>query len=282
MTPRLAFPMSDWSYQTVFRPLLFRMSPTTARDFALGSMGLLSRLPLGPRLIDFLGHMRPGGELRTSLGAVAYASPVGIGGPIDARLLAPAALARFGAGFLEVGPITVEPVAGGRVTVNASDESIVFDEPRENPGVETALKRLRSIDVPVFARIALDAEALAGDATDISAMIGKLDGVCAGFILDAGHGSQATEAIARAASSAREAGARMLFAAVFPDSVDAASAALRDMIAAGRVDGVVLDGRDVDDSGRHRWGKPCFAGALDAVRRLRAALPPGHRRRRRR
>ena len=51
--------MPDWFYRTVSRPVLFRCRPSAARDFALGFMGVLCRLPLGPAVIDFLGHMRP-------------------------------------------------------------------------------------------------------------------------------------------------------------------------------------------------------------------------------
>ena len=56
--------MPDWSYGTVFRPLLFRLPFPFARDFCLGFMGRLASLPLGGAVIDFLGHMRPDPRLR--------------------------------------------------------------------------------------------------------------------------------------------------------------------------------------------------------------------------
>jgi hypothetical protein len=40
--------MPDWFYRTVSRPLLFRLPAKAARDFALGFMGTLARLPGGP------------------------------------------------------------------------------------------------------------------------------------------------------------------------------------------------------------------------------------------
>ena len=52
-------PMPDWFYQPIARPLLFRLPAERARSLALGFMGRLARLPLGPAVIEFLGHMRP-------------------------------------------------------------------------------------------------------------------------------------------------------------------------------------------------------------------------------
>ena len=59
--------MPDWFYRTVTRPAFFRLPAERARDFALGFMGRLSRLPLGPAAIDFLGHMRADPRLSRSL-----------------------------------------------------------------------------------------------------------------------------------------------------------------------------------------------------------------------
>src|SRR5437763_53153 len=39
--------MPDWFYRTVSRPLLFRLPANRARDFALGFLGRLARLPFG-------------------------------------------------------------------------------------------------------------------------------------------------------------------------------------------------------------------------------------------
>jgi len=51
--------MPDWSYQTIFRPVILRLGPVAGRMLALGAIGRLSRLPLGRRVIQLLGHMRP-------------------------------------------------------------------------------------------------------------------------------------------------------------------------------------------------------------------------------
>src|SRR3954449_11346770 len=96
--------MPDWFYRTVSQPVLFRVSAPRARDFALGVMGRLARLPGGPSLIDFLGHMRADPRLRRSFLGVELPTSVGLGPRLDADARALPALARFGVGFLDVGP----------------------------------------------------------------------------------------------------------------------------------------------------------------------------------
>jgi dihydroorotate dehydrogenase len=99
--------MPDWSYRTLFQPLLFSFSAETGRDLALGAMGRLSRLPFGPTIIDLFGHMRPDARLQTHLQQLPIDSPVGIGHLVDPHGVATAAITRFGIGLIEVGPIAV-------------------------------------------------------------------------------------------------------------------------------------------------------------------------------
>jgi hypothetical protein len=56
--------MPDWFYRTVSQPVLFRLPAEKARDLALGFMGRLARWPLGPAVIDFMGHMGADPRLR--------------------------------------------------------------------------------------------------------------------------------------------------------------------------------------------------------------------------
>ena len=64
--------MPDWSYRTVFRPLLLRLPFPLARDLCFGFMGGLARLPLGGTVIDFLGHMRPDARLETTVAGLSF------------------------------------------------------------------------------------------------------------------------------------------------------------------------------------------------------------------
>src|SRR5262249_29075579 len=149
--------MPDWFYRTVSRPLLFRLPARAARDFALGFMGRLSRLPLGPALIDFLGHMRAFPRLRRSFLGVSFPAPIGLGVGLDGSAAAPAALARFGIGFLEVGPVTPEPYRAAQPLERRADqEAVWYPDPPDNPGLEVFAQRLARasrLDIPVIVRL---------------------------------------------------------------------------------------------------------------------------------
>lgn len=92
--------MPDWSYQTVFRPILIRLPFETARNLSLGFMGGLARLPGGGLVISLLGHIKPDSELRRHVAGLAISSPVGLGAGIDTQNVAIDALGKFGFGLL--------------------------------------------------------------------------------------------------------------------------------------------------------------------------------------
>ncbi|PYI55209.1 hypothetical protein [Paenibacillus flagellatus] len=138
--------MPDWSYRTLFRPLLFAMPSRTARAVTLGAMGALSRLPGGTLLIKTLGHMDRYRDLESDrLGGLRTGYPVGLGGPVDAHGQAPAALAQFGFGYVEVGPVTPEPIAGGGpIVLDAEREELHYPVRHESDGIEAVLARERA------------------------------------------------------------------------------------------------------------------------------------------
>ena len=80
--------MPDWFYRTVSRPLLFYLPAHRARSLALGFMGGLARLPFGPAVIDFLGHMRADARLRQSFLGIDFPTAVGLGPWLDTRAIA--------------------------------------------------------------------------------------------------------------------------------------------------------------------------------------------------
>ena len=102
--------MPDWSYRTLFRPVLFRLPSSTARDLCLKVMGALAGSPVGRFVIDFLGHMRPDLRLTRTFQGLEFPSPVGLGCGTDIEAVAVPALSRFGFGFIEVGPVTCRPL----------------------------------------------------------------------------------------------------------------------------------------------------------------------------
>lgn len=138
--------MPDWFYRTVTRPLLFKLPAVQARDFALKFMGRLARLPLGPAAIDFLGHMRADPRLRQSFLGIDFPTAVGLGPGLDAEARALPALARFGFGFLEVGPIIADSAqpAPGRAPIARQEEqqTIWSPDPPASLGLAEARTRL--------------------------------------------------------------------------------------------------------------------------------------------
>src|SRR5207237_8947192 len=98
--------MPDWSYQPIFRPLLFRLPAAAARDLTLGVMGRLAALPFGPGLIDVLGHMRAPETVGLAAFGLQFPSPVGLEAGLDVYAAGLRALAHFGFGFVAAGPVT--------------------------------------------------------------------------------------------------------------------------------------------------------------------------------
>ena len=136
--------MPDWFYRTVTRPVFFRLPAERARDLALGFMGRLARLPLGPAAIDFLGHMRADPRLRQSFLGLDFSTAVGLGPGLDAKAVALPALARFGFGFLDVGPVTVAGSAGARPLARHADQEAVWSCRRRGCSWAVATIRARA------------------------------------------------------------------------------------------------------------------------------------------
>jgi dihydroorotate dehydrogenase len=150
--------MPDWSYRTVCRPLFFRLPPRLARGLCLGVVGTLARLPLGGKLIDLLGHMQPDPRLRRDVLGIAFASPVGLGAGLDVDAIALRALARFGFGLMEVGPVLREPIPTRDVERRAMRQALWLPEPPPNIGLaklQRALERAGPLPLPVMARLAV-------------------------------------------------------------------------------------------------------------------------------
>ncbi|MBE1444656.1 hypothetical protein [Paenibacillus sp. OAS669] len=136
--------MPDWSYQTLFRPALFRLPSRIARDFTLNAMGALSRLPGGSLVIRTLGHMEPAPMLESKLAGVRITYPVGLSGSLDPRGVAHRAIAQFGIGFIEIGPVTLEPVESDRpIERDIEKEAIIYPPDPVNAGLEETVRRLK-------------------------------------------------------------------------------------------------------------------------------------------
>ena len=149
--------MPDWFYRTVSQPILFSWPASRARDFALGFMGTLSRLPLGPYLIDFLGHMRADPRLQQSFLDTTFPTAIGIGPWLDTHAVAVRALSRFGVGFIEVGPVTLDRNVAARLIRRVEDrEAFWIDNEPDTISLVDCNRRLRDVSdlaVPVIVRL---------------------------------------------------------------------------------------------------------------------------------
>jgi dihydroorotate dehydrogenase len=154
--------MPDWFYRTVTQPVLFRLPAVQARDFTLGFLGGLARVPFGPAVIDFLGHMRADPRLRESFLGVGFPTVVGLGPGLDARAAALPALSRFGFGFLEVGPVTLKGSAGSQPIVRHVDqEALGSPDPPASLSLAAVAPRVAEasrMGLPVIVRLGSAAE----------------------------------------------------------------------------------------------------------------------------
>lgn len=136
--------MPDWSYHTLFKPLLFRLSGRRARDLTLHAIGGLSRIPGGTFVIRTMGHMEMSPHLASELAGVPIACPVGLSGGLDPHGTAHKALAQFGLGFIELGPVTVRAVCShASITRMTGEQAIVYADGYENDGADAIAARLR-------------------------------------------------------------------------------------------------------------------------------------------
>jgi dihydroorotate dehydrogenase len=276
--------MPDWSYRTVFRPLLFRLPFPLARNLALGSMGLLSRLPLGGAVIDFLGHMRPDPRLRTPLGPLQLSSPVVIGPWLDRKIVATAALSRFGVGMIELAPGGSAAASDARcehegrpcLRIPAGDATIATNRNFE------LLERTRSV-VPLMLRLAPSPGSVPETTNFLCNLSLHVLPNCRAAI------SLATleQAIAEQwpqeewrkhvesiqfAMPQTPPGAQPLFLVLPADADSARALPYLQSAAEHSIAGLVVDGRISDGDAGWLIGRPAFEPALALTRRLREEL----------
>lgn len=190
--------MPDWSYQSLFRPLLFRFPSRFSRTLTLKAMGTLSSIPGGTFVIRTLGHMEPSPHLEQKLAGISLTSSVGLSGGLDPQGVAHKALAQFGFGFIEHGPITVKQIKSDKpITNDILNETIRYPDYYENDGVEQYAERMGKPghSLPQLARIAPMPHASCEQALiELKSMLVQLSAAgAAGFYVDVLHSSRSLE-----------------------------------------------------------------------------------------
>ncbi|KZE64257.1 hypothetical protein AWM68_14260 [Fictibacillus phosphorivorans] len=172
--------MPDWSYHTFFKPLLFRMKPETSRDLTLHTMNTLAKLSFGRSIIQFFGHMRPSEKLAQNVAGITFPSPVGISGALDPNLNGTAAFANLGFGFIEIGPVSLEPQSLEKPILRQIEkEALWYQHLNTNLGLDAALVKLQSMKRSIPIGIAIHGET----ETEFMRLVQQLDYYADFFIL---------------------------------------------------------------------------------------------------
>jgi hypothetical protein len=231
-------------------------------------MGRLARLPFGGAIIDFMGHMRADERLACTYEGIEFPSAVGLGPHLDSAAVALPALARFGVGFLEVGPISVIGSASTQPMERRADqEAIWLPDPPETLSLAAAASRLAEasrLGLPMIARLAPQS----GD--ECTTMIRELGPHVHLFSLQMHAESwpieRWTDLVQSAIGAARETGRSMLLCV--PADSDDSSTRIDAALRAG-ITGVLIDGTVRAGSGGRLIGTPAREAALAHVHQFR-------------
>jgi len=284
--------MPDWFYRTVTQPLLFRLPAETSRACALGAMGTLAKLPGGPQAIDFLGHMRPDERLACRIAGLNFPTRLGLGPRLDPGGMAWPALARFGFGFLEVGPVSAKQ--GERHSAVRQPNQCQRDPPRQAilfsaaaqpftaAALRTKLAPLRKLDLRVLVRIA-EPHAKSLDELIECCMqtIRDLRGTVDAFTLDVlsnftqlgASPINCESALSRIIVAAQEISCPVFLCIPTTQSWEEALPFLHAAIQASCT-GVLIDGIQTTGNQQFLAGKPGFSATLQFVERCRQEFGP--------
>ncbi|HKB40602.1 MAG TPA: hypothetical protein VKD72_29520, partial [Gemmataceae bacterium] len=199
-----------------------------------------------------------------------------------------AALARFGIGFLEVGPVTPEPYRAAQPLERRADqEAVWYPDPPDNPGLEVFAQRLARasrLDIPVIVRLGCVPGATpAGAADDCRRVVERLAPHADLFSVAMPDHATATawgrdgwrEHVRAARQAARSLSPPRPLLACVPAGPDLAEAERLAVAAVEEgADGVLMDGgvRTTSQAGLLR-GRPAREPALRLVRHLRQHRP---------
>jgi dihydroorotate dehydrogenase len=183
--------MPDWTYQTLFKPLLFTLPPDRARALTMGALDALSRLPLGTRVIRFMGHMDPPPHISQRRMNIDFSGPVGLSAALTAEGKGLQAASHFGLGFAELGMVSTSGPAEPRQVMRIVDkQTLTYTSRHELMTMDQCLYILRdqgplSIPIAVRLKISVDRE-IEQSIADLRLLLEALHEHADFFILDFG------------------------------------------------------------------------------------------------
>lgn len=148
--------MPDWSYHTLFKPVLTRLPDSNGREFIHRGMNLISSILGGSWIVKNLGHTEPSPKLKKNVLGISISNPVGLSGKIDPLLTGTKAFKHLGLGFIEVGPVTTDANKSNAPQFTRDKDNIVFAHTLESLGIEGTvdkLKKIQGFNKPIFIRI---------------------------------------------------------------------------------------------------------------------------------
>ena len=180
---------------------------------------------------------------------------------------ATAALAQFGFGFLEIGPVHMK--GNNRpdtITLNTIEESIVYDTVDLSLSVNEVadiLRRSAPSGQPVLARLS------GNEDNDLPGLISQLMPHVDGFVVDPAQADTAIQTLSQS-----ETAPRLLFVRIGPSDVsdDEAGQSLKESLRSHRSLGFIIDASV--DTQPTMIGKPLKQLTLDAVQRCRDGFGP--------
>ena len=123
-------------YQSLVRPILFRLPPESAHELALHSLPLFSK---------FVGRPFESSVLNTDLFNLWFRNPVGLAAGFDKDGIALESLAALGFGFIEAGTVTFHPQPGNpkpHMFRLAADQALINRAGFNNAGAAAFARRV--------------------------------------------------------------------------------------------------------------------------------------------
>ncbi|PGL69409.1 dihydroorotate dehydrogenase [Bacillus sp. AFS055030] len=148
--------MPDWSYHTIFKPLLSKFPSKLSREFIHQSMNKISIMPLGPSLIEFLGHLNTDNSLEKEIHHLKMKNQIGLASKIDPYLSGTSAFMNLGFGVIEIGPISISDTAtNNSPLIDLKHNQLIGIEENNVLTIEQIVDKFSKIHkkTPIFARI---------------------------------------------------------------------------------------------------------------------------------
>ncbi|ODG91016.1 MULTISPECIES: hypothetical protein [Bacillaceae] len=148
--------MPDWSYHTIFKPMLSKLPSKVSREFIHSSMNKISSFPFGPNLIEFLGHLNTDSSLKNEIHNLKLKNQIGLASKIDPYLSGTNAFMNLGFGVIEIGPISInDSYTSQSPLIDFKLNQLIGTEENKVLTVEQTVHKLSKIHkkVPIFARI---------------------------------------------------------------------------------------------------------------------------------